>query len=406
LLIYLIGARLLDEKRALLAVAVFLASLPALLYGGRVITDPLTLLFTLISLYGVLMHEKTPKSIIPLLLIGAGIFGASLSKSISSGILTVVFALALAYFEKVPLKRAVIASGISIIIATISLNGQFIVTEIYRVAPLMSDDWILKTLSNLVLLLLYLGPLSVFLWLFFTKILNERSFGFIDFWAISIFSLLAVKIIAVLPWYLIYFLPGVSLLIARQATSKFDTLVVCAIILASGLTSMLMLLSILDKNDMDMAEISEYIPTLGERKILIISRLGEVIANKAYVLKNAALVFPENGIFIREPNDGMHYMGVRKEVATEHNIRGLIYDYGNETYLPKFIDMMNDSERYYPPIGRTQANFTGPFEIIVAEDVYASIIEKIAPEYEAIYTTKNSMYKVFRLKESGGIGKE
>lgn len=403
-LLYLIGTQLLDEKRALLAVAIFLASFPVLGYGGRVITEPLTFLFTLIAISGAIGYVKNTQIYVPLLLIAVGVSGATMSKSISSGILAAVLANALVYFEKKPLTSTLLASGAALAVAAMTLHSYLLVTDIYRVSfiPNLGNMLTFANL-NLRLVLLYVGPLSISFWLLVAYVINEKRFTFIDFWAASILLLLFVKIIATLPWYTIYFLPGIAFVIARQAKSKIDMF---AIIMVTLLVLGWSLIQIpTSQEGGDMAEISGYITTLGENRTLIISRLGEVIANKAYVLKNAALVFPENGVIAWGKDNEMHYMGIRDKVATEDNLRGLIYDYGNPAHLPKFIDMMNDSERYYAPIGRTRANFTGPFEIIVAEDAYASIIEKVAPEYEKIYTTENEVYSVFRLKRSDGSGK-
>jgi hypothetical protein len=196
-----------------------------------------------------------------------------------------------------------------------------------------------------------------------------------------------------MPWYLIFFFPGITGFFASQidVKSKIDIIIIFAMLAACAYS--LWECNALHSDSLpDSDEINEFISNNGEKSGIIITRLGESIANTAYDTEAFEMASTENGFYDYDNN---RWQGVKDKVVIEDNLKGLIYDYNNVTFYPKPLNLLNYSERYDPPIARTLKEGNEPFDLIIAQEEYAETIKTFAVDYTEVYVTKSGEFHCF-----------
>ncbi len=411
-LLFKISKDELGERKAYIAVILFLVSAPVFSFGYRVLTDTLVLFLVLLGIYQV-KEYLTGKRAINLIILAMCIFGMGLAKSHMISILFSIISLSY-YFIKgkqVEVDPKIIATYVLPLIA-LFMYPMLTPYSAYYYQFFYGDST--RLAFNIPRIFLYLA--YMFRYIAITGVLalivsaidifKTRKVSPYDVWAWSSFVFLA-SAISFLPWYFIFFVPAYSIILARKLENNaIDHFVLAIVIIASLYIAIESLhrVSLISFDDEE--ELQKYTESLSDKdkKVLFISRLSECIINSVYDLNYRVVVTPENSFLNTNKTynnkDDIEFLGVKKVAILQDNMDKLIHDYDDETLIPKFIDLFNAKERYIPPIGRTRKYWEGGFEVIIAEKDYGEVIKIVAPEYYLTHITKNGEFYVFESRES------
>ncbi|HNQ20590.1 MAG TPA: glycosyltransferase family 39 protein [Bacteroidales bacterium] len=355
-----------NEEKAYLGLIIILISPAFFGFSIRVLTDTIVFLFFTIVLYASQKFEKYNKLFFLFSLVGIG-----LSKSIVLSILGIGMAM-IYYFTKnkkinyemiiLGIISIIIIFGYSELIGINKLNSG----DLSRIYNNISFD-INEILRYLYSVILYLGitllafvfykdkknPIYLFILLFIVYLILNRAAG--------------------LPWYIFPILPFITLLFLNIDLIEKKELII--ILLIWNIFFINSIIGGLILGNFNYTEVAK----MDFDKTIYIGRLGEVVANKMYDY-NCVVVTPQNSFRNVDRSKGEWY-GSREEM-TKENILGLIYDYENPKWYPKYLGNMTLEDRYIPPITRTYKNWEGPFEqIIIEEQYYIKVKDEILKDY-------------------------
>jgi len=401
-----------EEKRGF-ALFIFVITMPIFGFGSRILTDIMAFFFVILMLYCTkMLMDSDGKSNALAIVIGISLIGMGLSKS--PVIAFFGFLLALGYFSLREKKNAeafvricvagVVALAILWIfpILTIPSNAGYAyfsyVADTSRVVipqlvKYTSITYILNSILQATPLLLIAGIIALY------TLLKTRKPEFYNVWCVS--SLMLVVFAFVLPWYFIFFVPAIAIVIARTEWDSNIKKALLAIIIFITITISIAYSNMLNVSE-DSVEISKFIEKLGENKTLLITVASS--GGSTYTVSKLpyfCIVTPRTTMHIyNESTEQFEYVGINDKIFNNReNIRGIVFDYNNESYVPKFLYQQNDTFwLYIPPVARTVKNFEGDFDIIIAYSEYYDAAKEALPEYEEIYRTKNGEYGVLRKK--------
>ncbi len=392
LLFYLLIKDDLTGTRKYIAVLLFLASPPIFGYGFRLLTDVPAFFFTMLALYSTKMYSKEER-IEYLALNALAIIFTGLSKTIVLSVFS--FLLSILYYShtKNPSMKRYIN------LAMVGIIGILIIGAYRMSAPYSGYMDIVRTLSlhqyslsnNISFFAIWISPLGILaLGITVVDALTKRKLDIYHLWALSSIGLV-VSLFGLLPWYFMYFMPAIVVIVARKIEINIlDEAIFFSVFLLTLINTILSALWFSPNID-DVDEISHYIAQMKgtSSNVMIITRLGEQIANSAYWLENKVIITPQ--ISMRNKTG---WFGVKEETLAKENMYRLIHDYNNESLVPKLTYLFTDKERYFPPVGRTNKTWEGGFDIIIAQKDYVPVIMKVAPEYKEAYKTQNGEFYV------------
>ncbi|MEM4332052.1 MAG: glycosyltransferase family 39 protein [Candidatus Micrarchaeia archaeon] len=407
---YLLVKDDLGEEKTKYALLILLISLPVFGFGSRILTDIPAFAFTIIMLYALKRYAaKWNAGFLGLYAISLVIIGLTKSAAIS----VLAFLLSVVYLWTSGIKehsKMLIAVLVGAITAGFIFFGYPLLLQGYgedaynsglfdliRIVTPFLDVIIYRNLPIYVFLMLPLGVVAVFFAI--KNAIKSRSILFYEIWALS--SLAAViSAWGFLPWYLLFFAPAFAYVVARNIEDNIiDKATIIFLVLISLALHWGVSLAFFGVRQ-DSKEIMDYIKYIGDEKVMLITQLSDGTVNAVYDLPYKVIVTPEIGMGrLDAKTRNITFWGVKENTTVPNNMRGLIYDYDNESLLPKFIDKLNKKDLYVPPVARTRKYWDGGFDVIIARKDYADSIKKVAPEYKVVYTTSNNVYYVFK-KES------
>lgn len=373
------------------AIIIFLVSLPVFAYSIKVITDTLAFAMVISALYATKMYVETQKKGF-IAMIAVFVLLAGLSKSFHTLFLPIALSVAYSYF-----KTRKIDSQLVLVLA-IAMVIYFAIPQVFGIEGynmLFSGDAertginISAIHRNLTKYFSRGGVIAILSIFIIFKNVCRKKIDFYQMWGIlSLVTLMSI--ISYLPWYLLYFIPAFGVVISREIKNNpIDKFMLSLIIISSLAYSVYFPYSQYDKYIGDADEILGMVEAYNNSKIMVIARLGETFGNAMYDFPYFAIVTPQNGF-----HNSTEYYGVKQQTLEKDNMKCLIYNYDNQSCIPEPLHLLNSSERYLPPIARTDKQWDGEFDVIIAEEPYAKVIMEIAPEYKAEYITKNEVYYV------------
>jgi hypothetical protein len=339
------------------------------------------------------------------------IVGVGLSKSFTISFFA--FLLALGYFTLSERKKtprifmgivlggivALIVIGAYPLIALQSFAGNayfsYLADTTRTIVPYDIVTTIALNSSSFFLYITPIGMAAVLIGIY--SLLKGRKPEFYALWGIG--SLIMLGCWGVLAWYFIFFVPAFAVLVARFEWDTNTKRAVLAAILLITLALDVYIPMRYYEITKDKMQINEYIRGLGENKTLIIIQQGWGEADAAYGLKYACIVTPEiSMVTYNRTTKKMTNIGQLENFSKRDNIRGIVYNYNNRNLYPQFVEQLDITFSYIPPVARTHKNFEGDFDIIIVKSYYYAAVREALPEYEEINRTENSEYYVLGKK--------
>ncbi len=372
------------------AILLYLVSLPVLGFSIRVLTDTLAFMFTVAAIYATKLHSIKPSLITA---VGIGVFAllAGFSKSLIILLLCAALCITYYYFKARKLNAEIILALLAAIAIHTIIPYLFNMDyTILNVGDATRID-LSKMHRNFPYYLFGGGIPAIVSLIFCGRNILRGKIDFYSVWAgASLITL--ISSFSYLPWYLIYFTPAFGAVISRETENNImDKAVIGLIIIATFATSLYLTYNVYVSYYLNEAEIIDISQSYKNDKIMVITKFGEAIASNMHDFPYFVMITPQNGF----QGNPINYI-VKEETLKEDNIKCLLYDYENDSCAPPPVRLLNSTERYFPPIGRTDKYWNGGFDVIFAEEPYAKAILKIAPEYNVEHITKNGRYYVLK----------
>lgn len=344
-----------DEKKAYLGIILILITPGFFGFSVRVLTDTIVFLFFGILLYTTQKFEKYNKLFFMLSIIGIG-----LSKSLVLSILGFMMGIIYYYHKYKKINFEIMILSIISIILILSYS-QILGINKLNIGDILRTNNI-EINSNLqkytITTILFYG-LSLISLIYFKK---DLIYMFTTFFILYLIFNNSIG----LPWYIFPILPFISILFLNLNLGKIKELIIILFIWNIIFSYMVFHGLYAGNHNMNKSTM------LNLNETIYIGRLGEVIANEIYNYKGV-VVTPQNSF-----PDGKNeqWYGDRTKM-TKENLLGLIYDYENPKWWPKYTEDLTIEEKYIPPISRTHKTFDGPFKQIIIEEQYYLLIENV-----------------------------